>query len=75
MVKIKYETNEGSCIYEIENNLIEENIEAELETAKHEYMRHGIDYDYTDGIDSEGYPYTEIWECDGDGWIRWTVLG
>ena len=42
MAKIKLSTNAGSddCIYEVEDSLIDENIDAELETVKHEYCRH-----------------------------------
>ena len=75
MTKIKFECNDGDdCVYEIEDDLVDKNIEAELETAKYEYMRNGIHYDYIDGVDSDGCPYTEIWECGGDRYTRWTVL-
>jgi hypothetical protein len=76
MARIRLDSNTGvdDCIYEIEDNLIDENIEAELNTVKNEYVRNCIDYDYQDGIDADGNRYTEIWECGGDNYTRWTVL-
>ena len=76
MARIRLSSNEGvdDCVYEVEDRLIDENIEAELETMKHEYGKNGIDFDYADGVDEEGNRYTEIWVCGEDEYTKWTVL-
>lgn len=80
MAKIKYESGNNemenateSIIFDIEDELVESCIEAELETAKREFIRNCEDYDYADYPSEDGKLCTEIWNCNGN-WIRWTEL-
>ena len=80
MAKIKYESGNSKTgevseetIFEVENDKVEDCIEAELETAKHELVRNCMDYDYADFPDMDGKRCTEIWTESGN-YIRWTEL-
>lgn len=76
MRKIKYESNTGcdDCIFEVEANQVESCIEAELETAKKDFQRDGVQYRVDYFVDNNGNSYTEIWEPGGNRYIRWTRL-
>ena len=80
MAKIKYisgnfqkGTVNETVIFEVEDELVESCIDAEFETAKHEFIRNCDDYDYSDYPSDDGKLCTQIWNRNGD-YIRWTEL-
>ena len=76
MKQIKYETNSGvdDCVFEVEDDQVEDCIAAEMETAKAWFKRDGIRFFIEEFVNDEGYLYTEIWENGGDRYVRWIRL-
>ena len=74
MKKIKYETHTGeNCTFEVENELVETCIQAELETAKLEFKKMNLNYQTENSMDTEGHPCTTIRDT-GGRFVRWTRL-
>ena len=75
MKKIKYETHAGECcIFEVEDELVETCIQAELETAKLEFRKMNLNYKIENSMDTEGHLRTTIHDTDGGRFVRWTRL-
>ena len=75
MKKIKYETHTGEeCIFEVENDLVEECITAELETAKVEFKKMNLKYLTEETMDAEGHICTTILDPNSGRFVRWTRL-
>lgn len=77
MGKVRYESNTGcdNSVYEVEKELTpEQAIAWDLMHSLSEYEMCKIECDYTEGFDSDGNYYVELWECGGDGYEKWTVI-
>ena len=75
MKKIKYENHAGECcVFEVEDELVETCIQAELETAKLEFRKMNLNYKMENKVDSEGHLRTTIYDTDGGRFVRWTRL-
>ena len=75
MKKIKYENHAGECcVFEVEDELVETCIQAELETTKLEFQKMNLNYKKENKVDTEGHLRTTIHDTDGGRFVRWTQL-
>ena len=72
MKTIRYETNIGeNCVLEIEDGLVEKCLKAELETAKLEFKKLGLNFVIKETVDSDGHICTTICDPTGNRFVRW----
>ena len=77
MVKIRYENtlSADDIVFGVEDNLVDECIAAEIESAKLDLRKLGYsEFKVYEFINTDGNWYKELYCFDADGYVRWTVM-